>query len=117
MLQEKKEMFTFIAKEEGCYSIASNWVWKKPDLPPFWNKELTGQTRLISLWQCKTWPFSLAAVFEYKLNFDWAYLIFAAPSLTLEVFHALIDLSFPVVYAIVGVPGSQKGYKFRANNR
>ena len=55
-------------------------------------------------------------MFEYKLNFDWAYLIFAAPSLTLEVFHALIDLSFPVDYAIVGVPGSQKGYKFRANN-
>ena len=43
-------------------------------------------------------------------------MIFAALSLTLDVFHALIDLSFPVVYAIVGVPGSQKGDSFRENN-
>ena len=31
--RKKNEMFKSIAKEEGCSWIASNWVWKKPDLP------------------------------------------------------------------------------------
>ena len=49
-------------------------------------------------------------------------LIFAALSLTLilEVFNALIQLIFSVVYATitatVGVSGSQRGDNFRAND-
>ena len=52
------------------------------------------------------------------LHFDCANLNFAALSLKLilEVFNALIELIFSVVYATVGVSGSQRGDNFRAND-
>ena len=49
--KQKKMYLNFFPKSWGrtfLDNFASNWVWKKPDLPPFWNKVLTGQTLLIS---------------------------------------------------------------------
>ena len=60
-------------------------------------------------------------MFGHKLKFDCANLIFAALTVTLlKVIHALVhvvQLLFLVVYAAVGVSGSQKGDNFRVMDR
>ena len=67
-----------------------------------------GQTLLLSSWPWNLFEqhvfplFFLPAVFEHKLNFDWASLTSATLSLTLlKVIFA--PLLFSVVYAAVGV--------------
>ena len=44
MFQMQRKNKGIVAQEEGCSWIASNYVWKKPDLPTFFEIVLTGQT-------------------------------------------------------------------------